>query len=472
MDSSAAPKQGRVLTVFSLVMINIIAVDSLRTLPIGAEYGFSLVFYYGLAALIFFIPIALVTAELATGWPATGGLYVWVREAFGERIGFFTIWLQWVYNVVWYPTILAFIAGTFAYLFDPTLVDNKLYMFLSVLGMFWGATFLNCLGMKASSIISTLGAILGTMIPMGFIIILGIIWFVTGRPEQIEFTYHSVLPDLSSINNLAFISAVLFGLIGIEMSGVHAEEVRDPSKDYPKALVISAIFILLTLVLSSLAISMVVPHDELNLVSGLMDAFERFFQAYNMTWMNPVIAVLIIIGGISGVSTWVIGPTKGLLAATRDGSIPPYFKRVNKKGVPVTILILQGVIFSVMSMVFIFMPTISSSYWLLSALTAQLALIVYIVMFAAAIKLRYSQPNTKRAYRVPGNKTGMWIVAGVGIVTCTIATFLGFLPPREIDVGNLTFYETFLVSGIIIFCLIPLVLYAFRKDDWHPKEQN
>ena len=93
-------------------MINIIAVDSLRSLPISATYGLSIFFLYGLMALFFFIPCALVTAELATGWPNTGGIYVWVREAFGRRWGFFVIFMQWIYNIVWFPTIMAFIAST------------------------------------------------------------------------------------------------------------------------------------------------------------------------------------------------------------------------------------------------------------------------------------------------------------------------------------------------------------------------
>ena len=115
------PSSKRVLSVFSLVMINVIAVDSLRTLPLTAKLGLSLVSYYVLAAFVFFIPVALVAAELATAYPSTGGIYIWVREAFGRRVAFITIWLQWIYNVVWYPTILAFIAATIAYLFAPEL---------------------------------------------------------------------------------------------------------------------------------------------------------------------------------------------------------------------------------------------------------------------------------------------------------------------------------------------------------------
>src|SRR3990167_3460592 len=139
MQSYSAPSK-RSLGGFAITMINVIAVDSLRTLPFSAAYGFSLVFYYVAAAFLFFLPVAFVSAELATTWPNKGGIYVWVREAFGERWGFVIIWLQWVYNIVWYPTILAFIAGTLAYLVQPSLAENKFFMLGTILATLWGAT--------------------------------------------------------------------------------------------------------------------------------------------------------------------------------------------------------------------------------------------------------------------------------------------------------------------------------------------
>ena len=98
-------------------MINVIAVDSIRTLPFSAELGFSLVFFYLVAAVFFFIPSGLISAELATGWPSTGGIYVWIREAFGKKVALIMIWLNWIYNIFWYPTILALLAGVFTYFF-------------------------------------------------------------------------------------------------------------------------------------------------------------------------------------------------------------------------------------------------------------------------------------------------------------------------------------------------------------------
>lgn len=444
----------RVLSVFSLVMINVIAVDSLRTLPISAKLGIHLAFYYFVAAVAFFIPVALVAAELATAYPKTGGIYVWVREAFGRRVAFITIWLQWIYNVVWYPTIMAFITATIAYLFDPNLANHKLYLLTTTVTLFWIFTMLNCLGMKASSILSTIGAIVGTLLPMIGIIILGIIWLIQGKPVEINFN-NSWIPDFSKLNTLPLFSIVLFGLLGMEMSAVHAEEVKNPQRDYPRALLYSTIIIFLTLVLGSLAIVIVVSDSKLSIVSGLIGAFSFFFEAYNLTWMLPITALLIVIGGLCSVSAWIIGPSKGLLIAAHDKCIPKSFTRTNSHGVPVVILIAQGVIFTLLSSVYVLFDSVNAAYWVLSDLCAQMALLVYILMFAAAIKLRYTSSHEFGAYKVPGKNWVMWLVAGLGIICCTLTILIGFIPPEQIPIENISSFEVFLVGGLLIFVLIP-----------------
>ncbi|GGI75807.1 APC family permease [Legionella impletisoli] len=451
----------RVLSVFTLVMINVIAVDSLRTLPLTATLGLSLVFYYSVAAIAFFIPVALVSAELATAFPETGGIYIWVREAFGRRAGFITIWLQWIYNVVWYPTILAFIAATIAYLFAPQLAQHKLFLLLTIYGLFWIFTLLNCFGMKISGLVSIIGAIVGTLIPMIGIIILGAFWIFQGNPYAFD-PQLSWIPDFSSIGNLSLFSAVLFGLLGIEMSAVHAEEVKNPQRDYPRALFYSTILIFLTLVLGSLAIVIVVPQTQLSVVSGLIDAFAIFFNAYHMPWMTYLTAAFIIIGGLSGVAAWIIGPTKGLLVSARDGSLPAVFSKVNQHGAPVPILVIQGLIFMVLSTVFILVQSINAAYWILSDLCAQMALIVYLFMFAAAIRLRYSKPYQVGAFRIPGGNIMMWLIAGMGMLCCVTAIIIGFVPPNQIEVGNRWFFEGFLMGGLFIFVVLPWFLVKKR----------
>jgi amino acid transporter len=460
------------LGIFALIMINIIAVDSLRTLPFSAAYGFSLVFYYLLASILFFIPTALVAAELATGWPNKGGIYVWVREAFGDLAGFVVIWLQWVYNIVWYPTILSFIAATLAYLINPTLADSKVYMLLVIISIFWGATLINFYGMRTSSLVSTLGAIIGTLLPMVFIISLGVYWALSGNPSQIKFSLANFYPALTDIHHLSFLTAVLFGLVGMEMSAVHADEVVNPGKVYPRAIFYSVVIIFCSLVLSSLSIAMVVPARDLNVVTGLIQAFEIFFSAYKINWMGPIITLLIIMGGVGSVATWIIGPTKGLLVAAQDGSVPPIFGLMNKKGVPVTLLIFQAIIFTILCAVFLLMPTVSSSYWVLTAMTAQLAMFVYIALFAAAVKLRFTKPEVKRAYRIPGGILGMSLVCFLGLIASVGAILLGFIPPAQLTIGKVWVYEAILIIGILLLIAPPVVIYFIRKSKWLPTKNS
>ncbi|HSX03350.1 MAG TPA: APC family permease [Rhabdochlamydiaceae bacterium] len=455
--------RGKVLGFFQLVMINVIAVDSIRTLPFSAVYGFSLVFFYLLAALTFFIPTALVSAELGTGWPNRGGIYVWVREAFGKKVSFVVIWLNWVYNLLWYPTIMALIAGTFAYFFDSKLADNRLYMCLSVLVLFWGATLINCLGMKASSILSTLGALIGTIFPMLLITLLGIIWVMQDKPIQIQLDWDHFFPSGSQSSNLSFLTNVLFGLVGLEMAATHASEMRNPARDYPRSLLVACIIIFATIVCASLALAIVVPNDQLSLATGIMQAFAVFTQTYNLPWLLPLIAGFIVLGGLSAVGAWIIGPTKGLMVATVDGSLPAFLGRTNKQGVPVAILLTQAVIVSLLCLLFILLPTVNSSFWLLSVITAQVALLVYIALFAAAVKLHYSKPDVPRHFRIPGKKFGVWTVSGFGILSCFAVFLFGFLPPAQVPFQNLFLYELILICGIVICCGLPLLIIKKRS---------
>ncbi|MCW5589244.1 MAG: amino acid permease [Legionellales bacterium] len=456
-------KPKKILSVFSLVMINVIAVDSLRTLPINAEYGTGIIFFYLLASVIFFIPTALVAAELATGWPDTGGIYIWVREAFGKKAAFFTIWLQWIYNIVWYPTILSFIAATIAYVVNPHLSDNSSYLMMSVLVIFWFATFLNCLGLRSASIVSTLGALFGTLFPMLFMIILGIIWIITKHPLAIHFHEKDLIPDIHAFNNLAFFTGVIFGLIGMEMSAIHAGDVKNPQRDYPRALLYSTLIIVGTLIFSSLALAIVVPKNQISLVSGLIHAFAVFFTTFHLPWMLPVIALLITLGAFSGVSAWILGPTRGLYVACHENQLPTWLRKTNRHHAPVNLLILQGIIFTFLCFAFILIPSVNGSFWLLTAMTAQLALIGYILMFAACLYLRYKKPEIPRSFIIPCGKIGLWLCGLLGILTCLGAILFGFFPPPGINVGNLWHYELLLCGGTVILCLPPWFISSKKE---------
>lgn len=459
-------KQKRELTVFLLVMLNIATILSIRNLPLTAKYGFSSVFFLVVPVLVFFIPCALVSAELASAWPERGGIFVWVKEAMGHKLGFLSVWLLWIENVFYYPTLLSFIAAAVAYIIDPNLLDYKIYNFFMIVGMFWFATLINLRGMRFSSILSSYSVIIGTILPGVLIITLGLIWYVTSRPTEIVFSWQSFIPDLSSPSKLSFLAGVLLGYAGIELSAVHAREVKNPQKSYPLATMLSALCIIIISILGTLSIAIVIPKGKIDLVSGALEAINFFFKSYGFSNALPVIAFLMGFGAIGTLTTWIIGPTKGFLGAAEAGDLPPVFHKVNSAGMPIFMMILQAVFVTFLSVVFLYLPTISSSYWILLAMASQFYLLMYILMFIAGIVLRYKHPNKKRHYKVSGGNLGMWLVSGLGIISSMVAFFLGFIPPAELEIGNVLFFESFMIVGILIGLVIPFFILAFKNKGW------
>jgi len=456
------------LTAWMIALINVCAVCNLKNFPLLAEYGLAVVLFLALSAIFFFIPIVLVSSELASAW-ADRGVYTWVKTALGPKYGFLAIWFQWIENVIYYPTILSFIVTTFAYIFNPGLANNKTYVMASILITFWAVTFINFLGMKVSGWLSSIAALLGTIVPIVLISLLGMAWVLLGKPVQISFTWNAFLPDLASVNQLVLLSGVLLGLAGMEMSAVHAKDVENPARDYPKGIFLSAILILIFSTLGSLAIAAIVPAAQIQLASGGMEAFRYLLTAFNMPWAVPIIAAVTTFGALGMMSTWVIGPCRGILATAEDGDFPPIFHKTNKEGMPVAILIAQALIVTVLSLVFLLMPTVSSSYWALLVLSSMLYMIMYVLMFVSAIILRYKHPHVPRAFKIPYGKLGMWVVCGLGILGSSFGFFIGFLPPSQIDTGKLITLECILVGGVLFFTILPLVIYRLRKPSWAKK---
>ncbi len=465
MDASKG-KPGRVINIFVLAMLNVSIMASLRNLPLVAEFGLSALFYFFLVALFFLVPCALVSAELATGWSKSGGIYIWVREGLGDRFGFMAIWMQWVHNIAWYPVIMSFVAITLGYVISPLLAENKFYVLSVVLVGFWGMTLLNYLGIKTSGWFSTIGVIAGTILPGLFIIFLGINWVAGGHPIQTEISWDALLPSFTEVGNLVFLAGLFLAFAGLEVSASYASDVKNPQKNYPRAIVLGAVITFSLFMLGALAIAVVIPKSEISLVAGLMEAFKAFFSYYNMEWILPAMAVLLIIGAIAEVNSWIIGPVRGLYATSEHGNLPPFFHKLNKHKVPTRLLFFQALLVSITSLIFLYMPEVSSAFWMLTALSAQSYLVMYILMFIAAIRLRYSKPHVPRAYRVPSNFKGIWVLGCMGILSSCFAIILCFVPPTTLEVGNPIVYGLLLGIGLFIMCAIPLAIYKYRKPHW------
>ena len=456
-------------------LLTVAAVLSLRNLPSEAEYGYSVIFYITMAAVCFFVPSALVSAELASGWPQDGGVYLWVKEAFGPKWGFVAVFMQWVENLPWFPAVLTFVASSIAYVFNPAWAQNRWFVLVTIWVMLWLATFLNFKGMRLSAWLSSSGALAGTLIPGAAIILLAAGYILMGKAPQIAFSGAALIPDLGSWNQLMLLSGMMVALAGMEMSAIHVTEMENPRKDFPKAIFTACFLVILLSVLGALAIAVVIPPDEISLAAGADQAFAAMFRIFRMPWMTPVMCFLLSYGALTMVVTWVLGPSKGVLEVAKEGYLPVSWQRRNAAGMPTTILIIQAVISSLLALVVLFMPTISGAFWLMSALTAQLYMVMYLLMFAAAIKLRYSKPDVARAYKVPGGKCGMWLVAGIAFLTSLFAIITGFIPTpgvREKGPGYVLGYIAFLLIGTLVFILIPLWLYKHSRKNRENQTQQ
>ena len=466
------------LSVATLAIMNVTAVVSLRGLPAEAEYGVSSAFYYLFAAIVFLIPTALVAAELAAMFSdKQGGVFRWVGEAFGKRMGFLAIWLQWVESTIWYPTVLTFGAVSLAFIgmndaHDMTLASNRLYTLVVVLAIYWLATFISLKGMSWVGKVSKFGGLVGTIIPAGLLVVLAIVYLVAGGTSQMDF-HGSFFPDLTNFNNLVLASSIFLFYAGMEMGGIHVKEVENPSKNYPKAVLIGSLVTVLIFVLGTFSLGIIIPKEDINLTQSLLVGFDRYFAFIKASWLSPIIAIALAFGVLAGVLTWVAGPSKGIFAVGRAGYLPPFFQKTNKIGVQRNILLIQGAIVTLLGLLFVVMPSVQSFYQILSQLTVLLYLIMYLLMFAAGIYLRYNMKDVARPFRIGSKGNGlMWIIGGLGFLGSLLAFILSFIPPGQIAVGSNAMWYSVLVIGCIVVVVAPLIIYAMRKPSWKDASTN
>ena len=467
-STGAVRRSVRFVGPVGIALITVAAILTLRGFPSTAEYGWASIFFYVVGAALFFVPLSFVAAELATTWPKAGGVYAWVREGFGTKTGFISVWFDWIENVVWFPTVLSFVAATIAYIFEPNLANNKWYLVIMMLVVFWGMTLANFLGLKNILRFNNAAVVAGTLIPIAILIALGLYWLTSGKTNQIPFHAHALLPNFSNLGNLVFFAGVLLGFAGVEMAGYSANQLKDIKRDFPRAVAISTVLILVLSILGTLAISFVVPDKSLSLVSGLMQAFQIFFVKLGLgSWATKIMAFLVGVGTLALISTWMLGPSEGVYAAEGSGELPPVLHFVNRRHVPVSMLIFQGILGTMFALLYLFTPGVSTGYWMLTALTTQLTVLMYIMVLTAAIRLRYSQPDAPRPFRVPGGKNaGMWIIAGMGILGSFFGLVLGFIPPSGISHWSTPVYVLAMFVGIVICSVPPFLADIFKKPGW------
>lgn len=458
------------LSLFFLIMISSAFVISIRNLPTIAETQMQMIFFALFGTIIFFIPGALVSAELATGWPSMGGIAVWTEEAFGKKIGFLASWFQWIYMVISIIAMLFFISSSLAYVFDPKLANSAIYLLILNLILIWVFTLINLKGITISKIISTIGFLLGVLFPAILIILSGLIYVFQGNPIQMDFSlnFNNLVPNFKDLSTIVLLVGFMRAFGGIEASAAHANNVANPQKNYPIAILIVVLIGLLINLLGSLSVAIVIPQKEISLTSGVMVAFDNFLKMFNLSFFIPVLGLLVAIGQMGGFSTWITGPVKALLQCAKEGDLPTFFRKVNKHNVPTHLMITQAIIISILGSFFlIFLDNINIAFWISVALSMISYMSMYFLMFLSALYLRYKKPEVERKFKIPFKNIGMWIVSIIGMAGMILSFLIAFIPPSQLSQKNNILYYSILIIGTILIFLIPFIILYYQTKKKH-----
>lgn len=464
------PTKKATLTMWAMTILIVTNIVSMRGLASQAEYGYTSIFYYVFAALVFLVPYALVCAELASTWTKSGGLFRWCSEAFGPKLGWAAMYYDWQMVVIWFPAVLMFGAVTLAYIFwpetfDATLSKNVIYTLIVVLAIYWFSTLNTFRGTAYANKLSTLGGLFGTIIPAAVLIVMGIVYVCLGNHIFID-AHQPFWPDFSKFGTIVLAASIFLFYAGMEMQAVHVSSMNDPARSFPKSVFFAVVMILVVFVGGTLAIGFVIPQKDINLLASLLVAYNHLFASIHCEWLGHIIAVFLTFGVIGQVSCVIAAPSAGILSVGKAGYLPRSLQKTNKNGIQVPILLVQGIMVSILALVLVVLPSVQSAYQLLSQMSTIIYLTMVFIIYFAFIRLRRTEPNVKRGFRVPGGEFGKWLVTIVGVLGAAVAMVLSFVPPTQINTGSPVTYVVILVIGSALFIVVPFIVYAKRKSDW------
>ncbi len=452
----------------TIVALNVATVINIYGFPSEAFYGLTSITFYIISLIIFLVPIALVSAELGSMFPQEGGIYVWVTNAFSHQTGFLATWLQWIQSIFFYPLSLTFAAVTFSYIFpdyiSSELASNKVFIILFILIIFFLCTFIATKELKNVGNISKYGVWIGIIFPMILLVVLSFYYIIRGGQIEMNLSLSNLIPRFNTIDQFVMAVSIMLFFSGLEVNGVHVYMMKNPTKDYPKALLWSCRISGLVYVLGTLSIAVVIPSKDLNITQSVITALKEYLTFAGIKLMVPVLSVALVFGVLANTQTWICGPSSAINYIAKHGHLPEIVKRQNKNGAPTTILGAQAVIVTIICLIYVFAPKVQQGYQMLLQITNAIYLTMYLILFTSFLKLRYKQKNISRPFKAGKNMFQAWCIALLGILSVALSFILCFFPPSQLGIAHKRIYIAILVC-IYIILVLPPILYRYKKKN-------
>ena len=457
------------ISILSLTMLNISAIVSLSSIAFMATIGLQSVFFYLIAAITFLLPTSLICAELSSMITKNnGGVFSWVKAGLGEKAGVLAMWLEWFNNVVGFPSSVTALVATLSYVGFRGFAENTQtsFAFWSVMvATFIAVSLFNFLPLRRVVILNIIGAIFGMILP-GVLLMAGAIYFVVIGQSHLEYNGVSDMIPVFSLATYALLVKTLSSYSGIQSVAFHMTNIDNPQKNIPRSILLATVLIVSLTVLATLALMIVVPVKDVNVLNGLIQGISAVLSIIGLAGAEPMIAIMVTIGMLAALSTWVLGPARGMQTAAEQEFFPKIMAGKNKAGMPVKMLVIQIFIVLILSLSFLVMPSVYAAFAMLVAITSQFTVVMWVMIFVAAIRLRFTKPDAHRVFYV-GKRNSNWLLVTMSLVAifmCVLGFVLGLFPPAFSHVKDVFQYTMILIVADVIIIAIPLVwIWLHRK---------
>jgi len=445
---------------WDVLLFNIATVLGPRWVAAAAHNGTSSISLWVLAAVLFFVPMAMVINELSSRFPEEGGLYVWSKEAFGDFHGFVAGWTYWIYTIFYFPGLLLASVAMSAYVLGgkgADLAQSRTYLLLGSLVLLGVAVLLNIVGLNIGKWLQNAGGV-ATYLPLSILVIVGgVIWIKQGSVTT--YTWSNIMPTWNW-DTVNFWSQIAFAFTGLELVSAMSGEIREPRKTLPRALIAAAALIALMYVIGTFSVLAIVPASDIDAKSGVFQAIALGSNALKIGFVGVLAALLVTVGNAGGVGSTVAGIARVPFVVGIDRYLPKAFGKIHPKWrTPYISILVQAVLSAVVLLLSQINETTRGAYQVVIDITIILYFIPFLYMFAAAIKLA-SRPDRKtntHAVLIPGGKAGVWIASGLASAVTLLSIVVSVFPPG--DSSNRTLFVIKVVGTTIAAVAVGLILY-------------
>lgn len=393
------PRFTKVLRGLDMTLFTVCAVLVIDQLAASASIGVQSIFWWVFTLVLFFIPYGLITSEMGSSMPQEGGIYAWVRRAFGPLWAGRTAWLWWVNVAFWMPSVYILFAGILAQLIFPEM--SLLVKMAITLGLIWLTVGINVITLEVSKWVPNIGA--GFKVVIMLAIGIGGIAYATQHGVANRFSLEAMAPSWGA--SLAFLPVVLYNFLGFELMSGAGEEMKNPARDVPRSILVSGLLIAFFYIFATLGILLALPAQDIGLIDGLIDTFRRLFGSSTAgTAFVTLLASMALYTLVANMVTWTIGANRSAAEAANNGDLPAIFAKMHPKfKTPTSSAVIGGVIGTVVLVIYGFLAKSAEDlFWSTFAFSSVVFLLPYFLLFGSFLKLRRTEPDLVRPYKVPG----------------------------------------------------------------------